>query len=128
MACEGKTAIINGVDVTRLFTRTGYSVSYNVVSGGNEGYLQTGAYKEDEIALKATVTFSVLPLSTADNAVLSNAVYRSDSPTLLYFDPMAQDYRTIQTKRGVLSPAQYRGRGADGKEYWTTGTLTFEEA
>lgn len=127
MRTERKTALINGTDCSRFFTDVGYTVEYEIISGGNEGRLQNGVYQEDEISRKATVTFQVMPLDSADNAELLHVIHDADENTLLYFDPLENDYRTVSTLRGVLSPAKYRGRGADGKEYWTSGTLTVRE-
>lgn len=124
---ERKTVIINGADCSRFFTATGYTVEYEITSGGNEGYLQNGEYLEDEISRKAVVTFPVMPLNHADHAELLHILYDSDRNTLIYFDPYTNDYRTVSTLRGSLSAAKYRGRGADGREYWTTGTLTLKE-
>ena len=124
---ERKTALINNKDCSVFFTDTGYTVEYAFISGGNEGYLQNGEYQEDEIGRKAVITFNVLPLSHEDNAALLNIIYSQDINTLQYFDPMENDYRKVRINRPKLSPAKYRGRGSDGREYWTSGTLTIRE-
>ena len=125
---QNKTVKICGVDCTAYFSPTGYTVEYEMVSGGNEGYLQGGVYLEDEIARKAVVTLEVLSLPPAKQAALFTLVYDSANPTLTYFDVTANDYRTVATRRGKLSPARFRGYGSDGNQYWSTGTLTFQEA
>lgn len=127
MRVERKKALINGTDCSRFFTDVGYTVEYEIISGGNEGRLQNGAYQEDEIGRKATITFQVMPLNGTETFELLQVIHGSDENTLFYFDPLENDYRTISTLRGVLSPAKYRGRGADGKEYWTSGALTVRE-
>ena len=124
---EQKAVYINGTNFTSFFPFRGQTIEYVIKTGGNEGEMQDGTYKPDEIARKAVITFQLIPLSAAQDAQLTNALYLSDSVELVYWDRIAQNYKTISTKRPALSPAKYRGIGPDGKEYWQAGTLTFEE-
>lgn len=124
-----KKAVLNGLELTEsnFITRTGYEVSYEIVDGGLGGLLQDNSYREDEIGLLATVTFSVMPLDEADMGLLLHKVYDSDLPLLIYYDPRINDYRTIVCRRGELSPAKFRGVSIDGHPYWTAGKLVLKE-
>ena len=125
---EQHTIRICGTDCTAYFSPRGYSVEYEMVSGGNDGYLQGGVYFEDETARKAIVTLEVRAMTPARLAALTKLIYDSPNPSMTYFDPIDNDYRTVATRRGKLSPAQFRGSGSDGSTYWTADTLTLHEA
>ena len=126
----GKTAILNGMDLTALgvITRAGYSVEYVPVDGGQGGLMQDGSTKEDELGIKTIVSFPLMPMQEYLNSRLLKTVYDSTETRLTYFDPKTGKDRTMRTLRGRLSPMTYRGFGGDGNAYWTHGSvLVFEE-
>ena len=116
----GKTAILNGMDLTALgvITRAGYSVEYVPVDGGQGGFMQDGSTKEDELGIKTIVSFPLMPMQESLNSRLLKTVYDSAETRLTYFDPKTGKDRTMRTLRGRLSPMTYRGFGGDGNAYW----------
>lgn len=124
-----KYAVLNGLNLSELgiITRYGYEVAYHPVDGGQGDLTQDGTYQEDEIALKAVISFPIMPLPEDVMGQLLRTVYDSERPQLIYFDIKKGDYRNIYTRRGKMTAAKYRGRGADGKDYWTTGSLVLTE-
>lgn len=121
-----KTIRINDVDVTNLFTRYGYVVSYKSIKGTNAGTMLDGSYQDDELAIKAVIKLPVMPLNADQVKTLLSLVYERTYVDLYYFDPVAGDYKTITAMRQA-SEQKYRGYGSDGKEYWTGGALTLTE-
>ena len=118
---------INDVVVSSLFTRYGYSVSYEKVTGPNSGFMQDGSYVEDVLRWRAVVSLKVIPLNETQLSFLLNTILPSTYIRLYYFDPMNNDYReeyfTIEGQ-----PMTFRGQGADGNNYWTGYALTLKEA
>ena len=121
-----KPVLINGVDFTNYFTRTGYRVGYESVQGLNAGPMLNGSVQEDEVAIHAVVTLPCMPLNETQLSTLLDEVYRLTYPTLTYYDPRTKSVRTIQTRRSV-SQQVYKGEGADQNEYWTGTVVTLTE-
>lgn len=121
-----KTIKINDIDVTSLFTRNGYVVSYKSIKGTNAGTMLDGSYQDDELALKAVIKLPVMPLNGDQVKQLLGLIYSKTYVDLYYFDPVEGDYKTIKAMREA-SEQKYRGFGSDGKEYWTGGALTLTE-
>ena len=120
-----KTVKMNNVDVTSYFTPKGMKVTYKKVLGSNGGTMLNGDLIEDILAWKAKVTLPCMPLTEAQMTdFLSKAM--AGHPTLYYFDPRRNAYRTIHYMASVAEAA-YRGAGGTGTEYWTGYVLTAEE-
>lgn len=116
----------NGVDVSNMLTPTGYIVEYESVQGENGGLMQDGSYIDDEIAIKTIIKAFFMPLNESDLSVVLNNLYSENYVSVYYFDPKTNGYRTI-TARRTVSSQKYRGKGADGKEYWTGTVVTLTE-
>lgn len=123
---DGKTFKINGVDVSPLVTRTGYTVQYKKILGGNSGYMLDGSYREDLLSRKTVVTVNAMPLSEKDLQGLYQALYSAPVVELYFFDPWAKAYKTIEATTEE-TPVKYRGYGGARVIYWTGIALTFTE-
>ena len=121
-----KTIKINGVDFTNMFAPIGYRVGYKSIQGNNGGLMLDGSYTDDELAQKAVIYLTCMPLGEDDLSALLASVYGSKYPQVYYFDPKTGGYREIAARRGETEQ-KYRGTGADGKEYWTGTVLTLTE-
>lgn len=120
-----KTIKMNNVTVTSYFVPRGMKVTYQKVLGENGGTMLNGDLVEDVLAWKAKVSIPCMPLTEAQMAdFLTKAT--ADHPTLYYFDPRTNGYRTIHYMADV-SEATFRGAGGTGTEYWTGYVLTAEE-
>ena len=120
-----KTVKMNGVDVTSYFTPRGMKVAYAKVLGSNGGTMLNGDLIEDVLAWKAKVTLDCMPLTEAQMTdFLTKAT--ATHPTLYYFDPRKNAYRTIHYMANVAEAA-YKGAGGTGTDYWTGYVLTAEE-
>lgn len=120
-----KTIKMNGVDVTSYFTPRGMKVTYNKVQGSNGGVFLSGDREEDILAWKATVTLECMPLTEAQQADFLSKVM-VDDPTLYYFDPKTNAYRTIHYMADIAE-GTFKGAGGTGTEFWTGYVLTAEE-
>lgn len=120
-----KTVKLNNVDVTNYFTPRGMTVAYTKVLGENGGTMLTGERIEDILAWKAVVTLTCMPLTPAQQADFLAKV-TVDDPTLYYFDPRTNAYRTIHYMASI-SETTHKGNGGTGTEYWTGLVLTAEE-
>lgn len=121
-----KAMKFNGIDVTNMLTPAGYVVEYVSVQGDNGGSTKSGSYVEDEIAVKAVIKAFFRPLNESDLSALLSNIYSYVYVSVYYFDPKTNAYRTI-TARRTVSSQKYRGKGADGKEYWTGTVVTLTE-
>lgn len=120
-----KTVKMNNVDVTSYFTPSGMKVTYKKVLGNNGGTFLSGDREEDVLAWKATVKLTAMPLTPTQQADLLTKATVAD-PTLYYFDPRANAYRTIHYM-ATISEVTHKGVGGTGTEYWTGIVLTAEE-
>lgn len=121
-----KSIKINGVNYTSYVTKYGYSVAYRKVDGGAGGTMLTGETTVDVLAIKAVITVPLMPLFESQlNAIISD-VLSVDYPTLYYYDPRTNAYRTIST---ILDEPEMRhvGMNVYNNEIWLSGTLTFTE-
>ena len=121
-----KTIILNGKDCTRMFTRTGYVVSYRSVQGNNGGVMLDGSYTDDELALKVDIKLPVMSLSEDDIVTLLSIIYDGEYVSVNFFDPKEKTYRDSVFRRSQMEQ-KYRGFGSDGREYWTGPSLTLME-
>ena len=120
-----KTIKLNNVDRTSYFTPTGMKVNYTKVEGDNGGTFLSGDRTDDILAWKAVVTLTCMPLTEAQQNDLLQKI-TADNPTLYYFDPRTNAYRTISIMAS-LEPVMFRGKGGTGVDYWTGLVLTAEE-
>jgi len=121
-----KTIQINGTDYTAYFPPAGYEVSYEKVSGQNEGLMLDGSFTEDTIAVKAVVTVHTMPLTEEQQSSLLQSLYSDDYATVYYFDLRKNAYRSA-VMRYEVTKVKHRGNGSDGNEYWTGLSITFED-
>lgn len=124
---QTKTVKINGVDLTSKFTRYGYSVSYEKVTGSNSGFMLDGSYVEDVLRWRAVVSLTVMPLNETELSYLLNYILPNTYIRLYYFDPQNNGYRENYFVFDG-QPMTFRGQGADGNSYWTGYALTLKEA
>ena len=116
---------LNNEEMTSYFTPRGMKVSYIKVQGENGGVYLSGDREEDVLAWKAVVTLVCMPLTPdRQSAVLQKVT--SDNPSLYYFDPRVNAYRTIHYMAS-LEETVHRGKGGTGLEFWTGLVLTAEE-
>ena len=120
-----KTVKMNGVDVTSYFTPNGMRVTYKKVLGRNGGTYLSGDREEDVLAWKAVVRLTCMPLTETQQADFLAKATVAD-PTLYYFDPRTNGYRTIHYMADVAE-AKFRGQGSNATNYWTGFVLTAEE-
>lgn len=118
-----RTTKLNDVDRTSYFTQL--QVQYKKILGDNGGTFLSGDREEDVLAYKAVVTLVCLPLTDAQQADIFQAISVAD-PTLYYFDPMTNGYKTIHCMMNVAQVTN-RGKGGTGTEYWTGLVITAEE-
>ena len=116
---------LNDVDVTSYFVQRGMTVTYAKVTGSNGGTMLSGDREEDVLAWKAVVTLTCMPLTPAQQADFLAKVMVAD-PTLYYFDPLTNGYKTIHYMASI-SETTYKGNGGTGIEFWTGLVLTAEE-
>lgn len=121
-----KTIIINGTDFTSWTTPAGYEVNTKSVYGGNKTVMSTGGEFKDEVALLSVVTLPFMPLTETQLSTLTQKLYEGQTCTVYFFDPDVKQYRTMTANR-QLDKRKYRGKGADGNDYWTPVICTFEE-
>jgi len=122
----GKSLVLNGVDITRLITPWGYTVSHRKIQGGSQGTMLDGSFTDDVLAYKATVSATCMPLTDAQLNTLTANLMSQEYAYLRFYDPRTGDYRAAQC---VYTPyeAKERGKGSDGNIYWTGMALKFEE-
>ena len=120
-----KTVKMNNVDVTSYFVPKGMKVTYKKILGKNGGTYLSGDREEDVLAWKAVVKLTCMPLTETQQADLVAKATVAD-PTLYYFDPRTNAYRTIHYMADI-SETRYRGKGGTGVDYWTGIVLTAEE-
>ena len=116
---------VDGVNISQYGTPAGASVGFDFVDGGQGGYMLDGSDKVDEMAKWAIITYPCMPLSETDLQALLSLVFVGAVHTITYYDPVRGD-RTIRARRSISQPKE-RGKGADGKTYWTGIVLTFKE-
>ena len=120
-----KTVKMNNVDVTSYFVPKGMKVTYKKILGRNGGTYLSGDQEEDLLAWKAVVQLTCMPLTeNQQNDFLQKATVAD--PTLYYFDPRTNAYRTIHYM-ATIQETVFRGAGGTGTEYWTGLVLTAEE-
>lgn len=124
---EAKTIKINGVDLTDKFTRYGYSVSYEKVTGRNSGFMLDGSYVDDVLRWRENVTLPTMPLNENDMAALLNQLIPNTYVRLYYYSPQNKAYREEYFVFDGFT-LNFRGMGADGNFYWTGPALVFKEA
>lgn len=121
-----KTIVLNGKDCTKMFARSGYSVSYRSVQGGNGGVMLDGSYTDDELAIKADIKLPIVPLSEDDVEKLLSIIYENNYVVANFYDPKEKKYRSSVFRRSKMEQ-KYRGFGSNKKEYWTGSALTLME-
>lgn len=119
------TILVNGTDITDYFVPTGIRVQYKKVLGRNGGTYLSGDREEDLLAWKAVIKITCMPLTEIQQSDLITKI-TVDDPTLYYFDPRINGYRTIHCMMD-LSEVRYRGKGSNYMDYWTGLVLTAEE-
>lgn len=120
-----KTFKINGKDYTSFFAHRNWKLEYELIKGSNAGRMLDGSYTEDEIAIKAKITLSCMPLDESQAAALLEEVLSTVYPKLYYYDLRAGEYREIETLRKISS-ATYWGECVGGN-YWGNTTITLTE-
>lgn len=121
-----KTIQINGTDYTAYFPPAGYEVSYEKVSGQNEGLMLDGSYEEDTLAIKAVVSSPLMPLTEEQQSKIVSDILSDDYASVYYFDPRKNNYRSA-VMRYEIGTMKHRGTGADSNEYWTGLTVKFTD-
>ena len=121
-----KTIQINGTDYTTYFPPAGYEVSYEKVSGQNEGLMLDGSYEEDTLAIKAVVSSPLMPLTEEQQSKIVSDILSDDYASVYYFDPRKNTYRSA-IMRYEIGTMKHRGTGADSNEYWTGLTVKFTD-
>ena len=121
-----KNIYINGTDYTAYFPPSGYEVSYEKVSGQNEGLMLDGSYEEDTLAIKAVVSSPLMPLTEKQQSKIVSDILSDDYASVYYFDPRKNAYRSA-VMRYEIGTTKHRGTGADGNEYWTGLTVKFTD-
>ena len=116
---------INGNNYTRYFAHRNWKVEYQSINGNNAGRMLDGSYVEDEIAIKAVITLSLMPLNEAQAAKLLEEVLSAVYPKIKYFDLRTGAYREIETLRKISS-STYWGTCVGG-DYWGNTTITLTE-
>ena len=122
-----KNLTYKGTDISSFYPASGYSVAYQKRIGNNSFVSINGVETEDVVAVKAIVTVPIMPLTSARAAQLNALLFSGDTHgNLVYFDPAANDYRTIDAIPSEAS-GKYAGVGADGKDYWVFDAIEFRE-
>lgn len=116
---------VNGIDCSSIFTRWGYSVTYNKITGDAGGDMLDGSTIEDIIAIRPVVKLTFMPLSEDTLAEFISSLYKSDYAEVYYYDIRERAYKTIeaiyseiQATHGLTSPG--------GVDYWFAKSITFE--
>ena len=116
---------LNNAECTSYFVPRGMRVQYKKVLGRNGGTYLSGEREEDVLAWKAVVKLICMPFNGEQQADFLSKV-TVDDPTLYYFDPRTNGYRTIHYMAD-LAETQHRGKGSNTIDYWTGLVLTAEE-
>lgn len=116
---------INGKDYTKYFAHRNWKVEYQSIKGNNAGRMLDGSYVEDEIAIKAVITLSLMPLNETQAATLLDEVLYNVYPKIKYYDLRTGAYREIETIRKISS-STYWGTCVGG-DYWGNTTITLTE-
>lgn len=116
---------INGKDYSSYFAHRNWKLEYQDIKGNNAGRMLDGSYTEDEIAVKAVITLSCMPLSEDQAATLLEELYRSVYPLIKYYDLRTGTYREIECLRKI-SASTYWGECVGGN-YWGNTIITLTE-
>lgn len=118
---------IDGIDYSDCIPRSGYTVLYEPVEGGQGGIALNGNRVPDIIAWKKVVVFQIMPLyGSRVGQLLTAVIDGSTLKQLRIFVPKDQQETTINCTVTV-TPVKYRGRGIGVDHWWTGLQLTFRE-
>jgi hypothetical protein len=84
-----------------------------------------GSYTEDEIAIKAVITLSCMPLDESQAATLLDELLSNVYPVIEYYDLRTGEYREVEMLRKISS-STYWGECVGGN-YWGNTTITLTE-
>lgn len=101
---------IDGVDITPYIKQKGIKWQRSDIDGSNAGRTMDGTMHRERVTSKIRLDIECLPLSSADAAVVLNAIY-PEYVEVEYIDPM---YGTsIKTMYSNNNPATYIDTATD---------------
>lgn len=121
-----KDIMINGVDCSKIFTEYGYSVNYKKINGKAGGTMLDGSTTVDVIAIKAVISFAVLPQKEEEMSNFIKLMYSGDYLEVTYFDIRENGYRTIETIPSEVS-AKHLMQNVFGTHMWQVKAVSFTE-
>lgn len=121
-----KDILINGIDCSPIFGRYGYTTNYKKINGAAGGTMLDGSQTVDVLAVKAVITFEIIPATEAEISKLVKMLYSADYCDVTYFDIRINDYRTIECIPSEMT-AKHLMTNAFGDEMWRVEAVTFEE-
>lgn len=99
------TLSFNGVDLSGMVTKYGYSETPRVISGPNETTARDGSIIDDTRAVKFDPTFTLWPLQPTDVTKIWQLAALKGMHTLVYVDATGTT-RTVQARMRLNSGAQ----------------------
>lgn len=121
-----KKIIVNAEDFSVYMPPFGdYDAEPVKVSGNYGGYMLSGEYEEDTLAIKWRVTMPLRPLTDEEAAVILNNLRSGKYVSLSFYDPERGDMR--ETEATYRLPKMRRRSGLVGGARWFAGSLEFEE-
>lgn len=117
--------IIDGLGMEEFCPPAGYSVSYEIVDGGQGGMMLDGSDTVDEMGIWAVIEVPCYPLTEAQLREWFDVLFYTPVHTVTYYDP-GRGQRTIQARR-IMPAVKYRGTGGTGNSYWTGTNIQLKE-
>lgn len=117
---------INGIDCKSYFPSYGQNVDYTKIHGPLGGTMLDGSTTEDVIAIKAVIKLSFIPQREEKTSEFLSSLYSAPYAQLRYFDPMQNEYRTIEA---IYSEMQvtHLFENAFSHEMWSLHSIVFTE-
>lgn len=116
---------VDGFDMTQYCPKAGYEVSYEVVDGGQGGFMLDGSSTVDELAVFSVIEVPCYPLTEAQMLEWFSVLSQPSTHIVNYYDP-SLGQRTITAKR-TLPKVKYRGVGGTGRQYWSGAKIVLRE-
>lgn len=118
------TLYLDNTDFSTYVKKRGYSVSYKRILGPNSFTTLDGTYHEDVIAKKAIVDVPLNPLTAANLATLTDAVYKATSATFYDSETGVNVTKSVTASLSTASVIMTKGT----TQYWGEElVLTLEE-
>lgn len=121
-----KKIYVNGEDWSGFLPPFGdYDAEAVKIPGNFGGYMLSGEYEEDTLAVKWRVTMPLRPLTDEETAAILQSLRSGKYATISFYDPEKGDMR--ETEAIYSLPKMRRRSGLAGGARWFAGSIEFEE-